>query len=114
MTTVEGLYWVQFESNLGLVGVGEIHVHDGVFRGKDDGYTYRGYLVRRGGCYFGKAVIIRTTPDALSIFGPVERFELELSGRFEGGELRFSGHVVGAEHLRLRFVLMRQVSFAAE
>ena len=114
MTNVKGPFWVIFESNLGLAGVGELYFRDGVFWGSDDGYRYRGFLEKSGGCYFGRAVVTRINSEAVSIFGTVERFELVLSGRFENGDLQFSGCVLGAEHLRLRFRVERQVRHAAE
>jgi T3SS negative regulator,GrlR len=113
-TTPDGPFWVQYESNLGWSGVGELFVRNGVFWGCDEGYRYKGYLERVGGCYFGKAVITQVDRNAVSIFGPVERFEIEVSGRNEKGRLLFSGRVLGAEHLRLRFVLSRRAMFAAE
>jgi len=101
MTTTNGPFWVNFESNVGFSGSGALYFRNGVFWGGDDGYRYKGYLERHGGCYFGKAAITRVFPEAVSIFGPVERFELALSGRVENGALHFSGCVLGAEHLRL-------------
>jgi hypothetical protein len=53
-------------------------------------------------------------PEAVSLFGRVERFELEVSGFASPKDLRFSGWVRGAEHLRVRFELFCAMRLAAE
>ncbi len=82
--------------------------------GGDGGYLYRGFVTGFGGVYRGRVAVIRVDPNAISLFGSVERFDLEISGLAMGSKIAFSGFVRGAEHLRVRFSLRLAAAMAAE
>ena len=108
-----GDYFVRFESNLGTNGLGTVTVRNGLITGGDGGYRYRGFVVTKGGCHYGRIAIERLDPLAVSLFGAVERFDIEISGKAERDMFAFSGCVSGAEHLRVRIVLFPALRVAA-
>lgn len=110
----DGGYAVYFESNLETSGFGTIVVRGAKVQGGDGGFIYRGYVAPKGGLFFGRIAVIRVDPSAVSVFGPVDRFQLEVSGRPDKGGWRFTGAVEGAEHLRVRFRLVSLQRLAAE
>lgn len=114
MVLRDGTYLVHFESNVGFTGSGIIQVRGASFSGGDGGYRYRGIMRREGGILRGMADVHRVSPDAVSIFGPVDFFKMEITGRAVGGEYHFSGWVLGFQTLRLRFRLISATSLAAE
>ena len=114
MVLRDGTYLVHFESNVGFTGSGIIQVRGASFSGGVGGYRYRGVMRRDGGILRGIADVHRVDPDAVSIFGPVDFFKMEITGRAVGGEYHFSGWVLGFQTLRLRFRLISATSLAAE
>ncbi|HRK69407.1 MAG TPA: hypothetical protein PKY73_17790 [Hyphomonas sp.] len=110
----DGAYWVHFESNVGTAGIGSLLLRSGRVNGGDGGYRYRGFVVANGGVYRGRIAVERLDAEAISIFGPALRFELEVSGIASDRSLLFSGFVRGAEHLRVRFRLVHAMKLAAE
>jgi hypothetical protein len=114
MAALYGPYWVEFNSNIGTSGVGTIQLDRSRIWGGDGGYIYRGHMDCRGGLYFGRVAVIRVDPEARSIFGPVERFELKISGRADGNGFTFSGCVIGFETMRVRLRMRTATRLAAE
>lgn len=110
----DGTYLVHFESNYQVAGSGLIQVRGSTFSGGDGGYRYRGVLRRHGGILSGIADVHRVDPNAVSIFGAIGFFKMQITGRATGGQYHFSGCVLGLEHLRLRFRLISATAFAAE
>lgn len=109
-----GAYWLEFQSNLNTKGIGTLIVSGPKLAGGDGGYIYRGFVTGFGGIYRGRVAVIRVDRDAVSLFGSVDRFELEISGLAIGSKIAFSGFVRGAEHLRVRFSLTLATALAAE
>lgn len=101
------VYLVNFESNLGGTGTGALVVTNGRLTGRDNGYVYRGYIKQVGGRVNGALIVTRSDPRAVSIFGSVDQFVMEIAGYCASGEWTYSGQVIGAEHLRVRFDLKR-------
>lgn len=101
------VYHVTFESNFGAIGSGALVVTNGRLTGCDEGYSYRGFVKVVGGCVRGAIVATRTDPKAVSIFGSVDQFILEIAGNCAGGAWTYSGQVLGAEQMRVRFDLKR-------
>lgn len=108
-TKVEGWHLVSFESNLGMNGSGLVHVAGEWLSGEDATYRYRGRVSTKGGLAKGRVVVTRKSPNGISIFGKVEQFVLVITGNCATGKWFYSGHVLGAEHLRLRFTLARVI-----
>ncbi|MGC9447172.1 GrlR family regulatory protein [Cereibacter sphaeroides] len=108
------VYFVAYESNQGTEGYGTLCVNGASLTGGDGGYRYRGYVKSCGGIFRGRVAVTRVDPGAESIFGPVSRFELVISGRADGKCLFFSGFVLGWPSLRVRFRLIPAARIAAE
>lgn len=111
---LQGWHSAVFESNLGRSGAGVVHIHGEWLSGEDGAYRYRGRVSSVGGLAKGRIVVTRKAASGTSVFGPVERFVLVISGSSVTGQWEYSGHVLGAEHLRLRFRLKRFAQLAAE
>ncbi len=105
---------MHFESNLNATGSGLVSITNGWLSGFDFGYRYRGRLVAKGGMTRGRIRVQRYDPAAVSIFGSVSQFDLVISGNAFHGKRFFCGHVLGADHLRLRFHLDPAQVMAAE
>lgn len=99
------VYHVTFQSNFGAVGTGALVVTNGRITGCDNGFAYRGFEKVTGGYVRGALVVTRTDPRAVSIFGSVDQFVIEIAGNCAGGVWGYSGQVIGAEHLKVRFEL---------
>lgn len=111
---LNGVCWVRFESNVGTFGIGSLSLRNGWLTGGDGEFRYRGFVVALGGCHRGQIAVERIHPTAVSLFGPVERFELVISGMASRNQFEFSGKVKGAEHLRLRIHIIPAMRMAAE
>lgn len=90
----DGLYVVSFSSSDDH-GTGVVVVKDGAVNGGDYAYTYQGHLVQQEGAVSSTLEVSRYNPTAQSIFGPVENFELELSGNVNGNRFDMTGNVKG-------------------
>ena len=88
----DGLYVVDFRS-AGDEGAGTVVVRDGSVNGGDFGYVYQGRLNEDGQQLTSSLVVLKFNPRAQSIFGPADRYELELSGSTNGDEFELSGNV---------------------
>lgn len=99
------VYHVTFESNHGASGTGSLVVTNGRISGCDSGYSYRGYVKVVGGCMRGKLIVTRTDPAATSIFGSIDQFVLLVAGNTASGKWTYSGQVLGAEQMKVRFDL---------
>ncbi len=108
------VYGVHFQSNLGSIGYGILTVSNGRLTGYDEGFRYRGFVTVYGGRLSGRIAVDRVDPEAVSIFGVVEHFEIMIAGNAVTGQWHYSGQVVGAEHLRVRFRLIELSAMAAE
>lgn len=111
---LNGDYYVYFESNLGTSGYGTVFLRNGKITGGDGSFRYVGFVVTAGGCYRGRIAVECMVPGALSLFGKVDRFELDFSGIAERDRFALSGQVRGAEHLRIRVKLIPAMRIAAE
>lgn len=109
-----GFYFLVYESNLGTAGYGTLYISGPSVAGGDGGYRYRGGIEAHGGIFHGRVAVTRVDPDAVSIFGAAERFELVIRGRADGRGLTFSGFVLGRPSLRVRFRLIPAARIAAE
>ncbi len=114
MAAWNGSYWLEFESNLGGKGIGILHIAGHRMWGGDGGYKYRGIVGSRGGVIVGKVLVDRVEPLSESIFGKIDHFEVEFSGKADRGFYTFSGWVLGAPTMRVRFTLRRVTALAAE
>ena len=75
-----GIYHVRFFSSIGAAGEGLVVLKDGTANGGDQGYLYTGTLQENGSDIAGRLLIKRWNPGHVSVFGPLDSFELELRG----------------------------------
>lgn len=76
----DGIYHVTFSSSLGAAGEGLAVVKNGTVNGGDAGYLYQGGLSQNGEQVSGTLQISRWNRNMVSVFGPLDRFALQLSG----------------------------------
>lgn len=70
----DGIYFVEFKSNIQDFGVGTVMVKDGVVNGGDYGFTYRGKLENN----LLKLNAKQHDKDVVSVFGNISDYELVL------------------------------------
>ena len=76
-----GIYHVRFSSSTGDFGEGIVVVKDDSVNGGDAGFLYKGKLSSNSGELSGQFNIKRWNPDHVSVFGPVDDFNLNLTGQ---------------------------------
>lgn len=96
-----GKYIAQFSSNVGGFGNGVVEVNDGRVAGRDDQYRYDGQFNAMDDKVHASITVQRLTPSATSIFGPVDRFSLDLEGEESGTMVTLKGSVVGRPDLKI-------------
>lgn len=107
-----GIYSVEFASNLEWGGVGLAVLHNGHIRGGDDEYLYIGKYAPEKPGYVATVEVRRHRGDTGSIFGQIEAFDLELVGTHSDASFLASGSVRGdsALTISLRGHLIRHFS----
>jgi len=81
----DGIYHVRFSSSVGSSGEGLIVFKQGTVNGGDAGYLYIGQLGVNGETLSGQLNIKRWNPAHVSVFGPLDNFDLQLSGKENSG-----------------------------
>lgn len=81
----DGIYHVHFSSSIGGSGEGLVVIKQGSVNGGDAGYLYIGQLGADGEALSGCLNIKRWNPGHVSVFGPLEKFDLQLSGKNSAG-----------------------------
>lgn len=86
----DGIYHVRFSSSVGRTGEGLVVMKQGSANGGDTGYLYTGQFNVNGDALSGRLHIKRWNPGQVSVFGPLEKFDLSLSGKMDTGGKNFS------------------------
>lgn len=81
----DGIYHVRFSSSVGSAGEGLVVIKQGSVNGGDAGYLYIGQFSVSGESLSGRLNIKRWNAGQVSVFGPLESFELQLSGNVTAG-----------------------------
>jgi len=81
----DGIYHVRFSSSVGSSGEGLIVVKQGTVNGGDAGYLYIGQLVISGETLSGQLNVKRWNSGHVSVFGPLDNFDLQCSGKENSG-----------------------------
>jgi len=98
---LDGLWTATFQSNQQTLGSGVVVITGDTILGGDGVYYYEGSLSIEG--EIGTIVLnINRYGPGLGLFGNLERFSLQLSGRIASGEIRLAGFV--RENRNLQFV----------
>lgn len=90
-----GIYYVIFTSYTGIFVDGLAVFDNGNIHGGDNRYLYRGHYIVEGKSLTAKIQVSYYRGKLESLFGPVDKYDLTLSG--DAGEDRFkmSGHIFG-------------------
>lgn len=89
----DAIYHVVFSSSLGGGGEGLAVIKSGAVNGGDSGYLYQGTLNVSGDKVSGTLQIRRWNRTAVSVFGPLDQFELQLSGVVNDSSFTVTGGI---------------------
>jgi hypothetical protein len=98
---LEGLWTVDFISNLGEQGAGVIVFKGNQILGGDSAYLYSGSYTSGGNDVKGKIVVKHYAGIPYSIFGNLKEFEVIVSGKIQQPLMEVSGHLVGNPNMKI-------------
>ena len=98
---LEGLWSIEFISNLNVIGTGVVVFESERLFGGDSGYFYVGSYSSIQGVVTGEAEVTHYAGPSNSIFGNVHQFRVQLSGKVTRPTMELSGSVVGMPALQL-------------
>ncbi len=92
---LEALWSVEFGSNLNTIGAGIAVFETGRVLGGDSAFMYVGSYEVKNGTVTANLEITKysTTGNMQSIFGPLSKFHLEVSGKVDEKKMTLTGHV---------------------
>lgn len=96
-----GIYYVVFESNLGVPGDGLVVIDNGRVHGGDHRFLYRGHYKEREADIDAEIFVRHFRGEAKSVFGSISTFYLILSGNAEKESFNLSGYIAGQSHLKI-------------
>jgi hypothetical protein len=91
---IEGLWTVEFRTSIGGMGFGTIIFEKGRVAGGDSGYYYIGSYTLDQDKLTGEVTIQRYNPTGVSVFGPLERGDVKVSGTIQGSSMTVSGQLI--------------------
>src|SRR5438270_8667155 len=101
-----GIYHIRFASTLAQQGGdGLAIIKDNTVNGGDAGYIYRGSVELSGNTATAKLNVKRWNQTAVSVFGNIAQFDLQVDGQVSSDLTRFSGQgfVIQNPNMRLTF-----------
>lgn len=96
-----GIYYVIFRSHNGVFGDGLAVVDTGRIHGGDYRYLYRGHYKVEGNSLRAKIQVSYYRGKCESVFGPVDKFDLTLSGNAAEGTFKVSGNIFGQSQMKI-------------
>ncbi|MCX5636993.1 MAG: hypothetical protein NTX52_04775 [Planctomycetota bacterium] len=90
---IDGLWTVEFSSSLGLSGNGVVVIKDKRLLGGDVGYYYHGTFDLIDGNFTGKLTITRYDRNIVSVFGDIDEFSFNFTGKFIADEFQIEAKV---------------------
>lgn len=102
----DGVYVVRYRSPLDQSG-GVVTVRNGRATGGDSSYYYDGYLEDGPEGPVARMLFVRHRPEAMSVVGDVERFNVVFDGRVDNGLYHLEGSGSQAPGLKLSAVMTR-------
>ena len=90
-----GIYYVIFTSYTGIFVDGLAVFDNGNIHGGDNRYLYRGHYLVEGNSLTAKIQVSYYRGKLESLFGPVDKYELTLSGDAREDRFKMSGHISG-------------------
>jgi hypothetical protein len=88
---IEGVYTLEFASNLGFRGSGLVTLQDGHFRGNNASFEWTGSYELKGSTLHAE-IKVQQFSGGVSIFGVLAEFNLVVSGEFEPRKMTLTGH----------------------
>lgn len=98
----EGIYHVRFSAGAQQFGEGLAVVKGGKVNGGDPGYVYTGDIAINGGAASATLHIAQWNAAVKSVFGPMQAFDLVLTGTAGVSDFTVTGHVVGQPQRQIR------------
>jgi hypothetical protein len=90
-----GIYYVIFTSYTGIFVDGLAVFDNGNIHGGDNRYLYRGHYIVEGNSLTAKIQVSYYRGKFESLFGPVDKYDLTLSGNAGEDTFKMSGHISG-------------------
>jgi hypothetical protein len=103
-----GLWTVEFRSSIGSTGYGTVTFDDRKARGGTAGYYYVGNYEIEKGVMHVLLRVRRFNTGVVSVFGPLEDFEVQLSGAVAEPKMIMSGRVVDRPTLKVAIVCVKR------
>ena len=100
---IDGLWTVEFASDIGLFGRGVLIAKDKKLLGGDAGYYYSGSFHESGDTVEGNIEITRFDPNAISILGDRDTFSLNFKAEITNGTLKGVASLKGKPDLKVNF-----------
>lgn len=97
----DGIYHVRFTASSTDMGEGLVVIRHGAVNGGDQGYLYTGQLTAGSNSLSGTLRVKKWRPGAVSVFGPLDDFELQLAGTETLNGFRASGGVSNGQGLTI-------------
>ena len=101
--SVDGLWTVEFYSTLSIAGKGVVVLTNGQILGGDNSYWYSGNYIKEDNSVKGKINVTRFDPNAISIFGNLDHFSLEISVITDDNSMDGSAFIVGTPDFKMGF-----------
>ena len=105
---IEGLWTVEFRSSIGGTGYGTVVFDGSRAMGGSAGYYYYGKYEIEGDVITGSLQVRRYNDSLVSVFGPLEEFELQLSGQVNESRMVLSGRVADRPAAKIVVVCTRR------
>lgn len=98
---LEALWTVEFLSNLGATGAGVVVFETGRVFGGDTQYYYLGDYKIEGETVSGEAEITHYGDQPYSVFGPMKKFRIKVSGKLSVPVMELKGHLVDNPSMKI-------------
>jgi hypothetical protein len=105
---LEGLWTVEFRSSIGNTGYGTVVFAGGKAMGGTAGYYYFGDYKVEADTLTASLRVRRFNSGQVSVFGPLETFELQLSGTVGEPRMIMSGRMVDRPDLKIAIVCTKR------
>ena len=101
----QGIFHVQFKSNLQDSGQGLVVIKNGSINGGDDHYLYRGAAPQKTGPFTGQLYVSKWREGNRSVVN-IDNFQLDVNGKidFKAGQLDLVGTVTGQPQLQIQII----------
>jgi hypothetical protein len=105
---LEALWSVEFVSNLKMFGAGVVVLETGRVFGGDSAYYYLGTCQVKNDIFKAEIKVIHYAGQAFSIFGPLDKFNLKLSGKIQEPIMELRGFLVENPQMKILIRLTKR------